>query len=82
MLNDLEDLLDDPHLVATGFWEMHDHPTEGRLRLPANPFEMPAAPPSVRALPPRLGQHTAEVLSEHGFTADEIARLGAGATGG
>jgi len=75
VLNDLEDLLDDPHLVATGFWQMHAHATEGQLRLPANPLEMPAAPPSIRMLPPRLGEHTASVLSEYGFGAAEIETL-------
>ena len=78
VLNDLEDLLDDPHLVETGFWRMRDHPTEGLLRLPANPLEMPAAPPSIRLLPPRLGEHTAVVLAEHGFAAAEIEALAAG----
>ncbi|MEH3143829.1 MAG: CoA transferase [Methylobacterium frigidaeris] len=28
-VNRIEDLLDDPHLVATGFFEAVDHPTEG-----------------------------------------------------
>ena len=75
VLNDLEDLLDDPHLAATGFWQMLEHPTEGRLRLPANPIQMPACPPSIRLLPPRLGEHTAAVLQEHGFDAATIERL-------
>lgn len=75
VLNDLEDLLDEPHLVATGFWEMHTHPTEGVLRLPANPLELPAAPPSIRLLPPRLGEHTVSVLAEYGFAVAEIERL-------
>ncbi len=75
VLNDLEDLLDDPHLTATGFWRMLEHPTEGALRLPANPIEMPASPPEIRHLPPRLGEHTAEVLREHGFTDADIAAL-------
>jgi crotonobetainyl-CoA:carnitine CoA-transferase CaiB-like acyl-CoA transferase len=75
ILNDLEDLLDDPHLVATGFWQMHVHPTEGAMRLPAIPIEMPASPPEIRRLPPRLGEHTAEVLREHGFSDADIARL-------
>ncbi len=75
VLNDLEDLLDDPHLSATGFWEMRDHPTEGRMRLPANPIQMPDCPPGIRRLPPRLGEHTAEVLREHGIDAAAIERL-------
>ncbi len=71
VLNELEDLLDDPHLAATGFWQMREHPSEGMLRLPANPIEMPAAPPSIRRLPPRLGEHTAEVLAEYGAATEQ-----------
>ncbi|MGI4955263.1 MAG: CaiB/BaiF CoA transferase family protein [Janthinobacterium lividum] len=77
VLNDLEDLLDDPHLVETGFWEMREHPTEGLLRLPSNPLEMPGSPPSIRLLPPRLGEHTGAVLGEYGFDPAEITALAA-----
>jgi len=80
-LNDLEDLLDDPHLVATGFWQTLEHPTEGTLRLPANPIQLAACPPRIRRLPPHLGEHTAEVLREHGFEAETIGRLAGGWTG-
>jgi len=62
VLNDLEDLLDDPHLVATGFWQMFEHESEGAMRLPSNPIALSASPPSIRRLPPRLGEHTEEVL--------------------
>lgn len=31
----LDDLADDPHMQATGFFQSHDHPTEGRIRLTA-----------------------------------------------
>jgi len=75
VLNELEDLLDDPHLAATGFWQMLDHPTEGLLRLPACPIEMHTAAPSIRLPPPRLGEHTREILEDLGFTAEEIGRL-------
>lgn len=75
VLNDLEDLLDDPHLEAIGFWQMLEHRTEGTLRLPANPIAMPDSPPSIRLLPPHLGEHTAEVLREHGFEPDTIRRF-------
>ena len=66
-VNDLEDILDDPHLDAIGFWEMREHPTEGAMRLPAPPLELSASPPSIRRLPPRLGEHTDEVLAEFGL---------------
>ena len=68
-VNSLEDLLDDPHLAATGFWEMHEHPTEGLLRMPASALGLTASPPSIRRMPPRLGEHTEEVLREFGLMA-------------
>jgi crotonobetainyl-CoA:carnitine CoA-transferase CaiB-like acyl-CoA transferase len=76
----LEDLLEDEHLRATGFWSVAEHPTEGRLRLPAPASRFSATPAEVRRLPPRLGEHTREVLAEAGFAAPEIdALLEAGA---
>jgi crotonobetainyl-CoA:carnitine CoA-transferase CaiB-like acyl-CoA transferase len=75
VVNELEDLLDDPHLKETGFWRMMEHPTEGMLRLPSIPIAMSAAEPAIRRLPPRLGEHTAEVMAEFGFDGGEVADL-------
>ena len=72
---DLEDLLHDPHLQSIDFWQMVEHPTEGMLRLPANPIEMSASKPSIRRPPPRLGEHTAEVLLSLGYDTAAIERL-------
>ncbi len=66
VVNNLEDLLNDPHLASIDFWRKIEHPTEGMLRMPANPIEMSATPPTIRRLPPRLGEHTAEVLASIG----------------
>ena len=74
-VNDLEDLLSDPHLESVDFWKIVEHPTEGKLRLPANPIELSDSPPSIRRAPPRLGEHTAEVLRSFGYDPAAIERL-------
>jgi len=79
VVNALEDLPNDPHLKSVDFWSIAQHPTEGALRLPANPVRMSASPPDVTLLPPNLGQHSAQILRECGYSEDRItALLGAG----
>ena len=80
IVNSLESLLTDPHLEATGFWQIMDHPTEGTLRLPGIPAAYSKTPASIRRLPPRLGEHGVEILRESGLDTVEIdALIAAGA---
>jgi crotonobetainyl-CoA:carnitine CoA-transferase CaiB-like acyl-CoA transferase len=63
-MNRLDDLPDDPHLAAVGFFQRFEHPDAGAyfgLRPPVNYARTPA---NIRLHPPRLGQHTEEVLAE------------------
>jgi crotonobetainyl-CoA:carnitine CoA-transferase CaiB-like acyl-CoA transferase len=79
-VHDLQSLLQDPHLVKTGFFAAADHPTEGAIRsmrVAATWSDTPAVP---ERLAPRLGEHSREILSEAGFSAEEIMRLEAEGT--
>ncbi|KDP87844.1 acetyl-CoA acetyltransferase [Cupriavidus sp. SK-3] len=74
-VNQLAELVDDPHLRATGFFDMLDDPAMGTLRFPGAPvrFDGERAAP---ALPPRLGEHTRGLLGEAGLTTQQIDELG------
>lgn len=74
-MNDLEDLLEDPHLVATELVSIVEHPTEGPIRSLRYPSRWSDTQPEAGGPCPRLGQHTAEILTEVGFSADDVERL-------
>lgn len=74
-VNNVQNLLNDPHLRETEFITWTDHPTEGRVRSTRSPVrwqgdEGPAVQPA-----PALGQHTREVLEAAGCTRQEISSL-------
>ncbi len=48
--------------------------------VPTSPYRLSASPATIHSMPPRLGQHTDEVLAEYGFSKEEIAQLRAGGT--
>jgi crotonobetainyl-CoA:carnitine CoA-transferase CaiB-like acyl-CoA transferase len=74
-MHDLESILQDPHLVATDFFPVVDHPSEGQIRsMKVSATWSDTAVKSTR-LAPRLNEHGTEILREAGFSADEIAAL-------
>jgi crotonobetainyl-CoA:carnitine CoA-transferase CaiB-like acyl-CoA transferase len=74
-VNSLEDLLDDEQLVASGFWRMEEHPSEGTVRMTDPPIRFSNNPSEIRRMQPKLGQHSREILTESGFAEAEIEAL-------
>jgi crotonobetainyl-CoA:carnitine CoA-transferase CaiB-like acyl-CoA transferase len=60
-VNTIDDLFDDPHLKAVGFFSEMEHPTEGTLKVARFPIEFSKTPADVRRLAPNLGEHTNEL---------------------
>ena len=74
-LHSPDTLLADPHLEATGFFSVVDHPSEGRLREMAVPSTWSVSQPRPTGHAPRLGEHSIEVLREIGYDDQHIAAL-------
>jgi crotonobetainyl-CoA:carnitine CoA-transferase CaiB-like acyl-CoA transferase len=70
--NPLE-LIDDPQLLARGFLKPIDHPDFGRINFPvgalASMFQQ------AMSIAPTLGESTALILDELGYSVSEIHRL-------
>lgn len=71
----LESLMDDPHLKETGFFEVVDHPTEGKIRTMKLANKAGGGARSDYGPAPKLGQHTREILREAGYTDAQIESL-------
>jgi len=60
----LGEALDDPQTEINQMLCPVDHPYLGQINLVGSPVHLSAAPLAVRHMPPRLGEHTDEVLNE------------------
>jgi crotonobetainyl-CoA:carnitine CoA-transferase CaiB-like acyl-CoA transferase len=76
-VNTLEQVMDDPHLDAVGFFRHMRHPSEGEIVVPDVPIRFAETPAAIDRLQPRLGEHGREILRELGMSTGEIEALAA-----
>jgi len=74
-IHDYAQVFADPQVVAREMAVPVDHPTLGRIRTLGTPVKMSETPLQVGRRAPLLGEHTAQVLREHGFTEDDMRPL-------
>jgi crotonobetainyl-CoA:carnitine CoA-transferase CaiB-like acyl-CoA transferase len=74
-LHTLETIFEDPHLKAVNMFEWTEHPTEGRVRRVAVPTTWTDSQPTPGRPAPQLGEHSAEILKELGYSDAEISSL-------
>ena len=70
-----EDLVNDPHLLATGGLAPITLPDGRQANTILCPLTLGGVRPGVRLNPPKLGEHTDELLSELGYDDAAITRL-------
>jgi len=75
-INNIEQVFEEPQVIARGMRIELDHPLAGKVPLVASPMRFSATPLNYEAPPPTLGQHTDEILRGMlKLSAADIAKL-------
>jgi len=76
VVNDLNELADDPQMRANDYIVEFDHPQHGPTEMVGIPIQLSETPGGVRTPAPELGQHTEEILLDVlGYDWERIADL-------
>ncbi len=76
VVQNIQDLRDDPQLAQREFWVELDHSEIGPLALEGHQFRLSSIPHRPRFSRPEMGEHNARVLGEIlGLSEQEVARL-------
>jgi formyl-CoA transferase len=74
-INTLKEVVEDPHVEHRGMIVSVDHPDAGTVRSPNHPIKYSVVKPEMRRAAPLLGQHNEEVLTDLGYSENEIEEL-------
>ena len=70
-----DQVFNDPHLAEREFFWDGGHPTLGQVRQLGSPMRLAETPTRRDSAGPSLGQHSAQVLAEVGYSADQFKEL-------
>jgi formyl-CoA transferase len=75
-INTIPEVFQHPQAEARELVQAAEHPTAGTVRFPGFPYKFSETPAAIRRPPPRLGEHTEEVLRDLlGYSAEEVSVL-------
>jgi crotonobetainyl-CoA:carnitine CoA-transferase CaiB-like acyl-CoA transferase len=74
-VNSLEQTFKDPQILQDEMVVKLKHPLAGEIKVLRTPINLSSTPLKIKAPPPLLGEHTEEILLEHGLSMNEIQQL-------
>ena len=74
-INDVEDMINDPHVKHREMVVEQEHPVEGKITTVGIPFKFYGTPGEIRSPAPTLGQHTEDVLRGLGYNNQDMEEM-------
>lgn len=74
-VQNIDEVLNDPQIVARQMVIEQDHPVLGKVKLPNLPFNFSGCNTTVTVPAPLMGQHNRSIATELGYSEDDIAAL-------
>ncbi|WP_434362511.1 CoA transferase [Parasalinivibrio latis] len=74
-IKDFREASEDPQVRHLGMITHYRHPTAGDVKTVAPPVSMSETPATIERPAPLIGQHSIEILREHGVTEEAIEKL-------
>jgi len=74
-VQNIEEVLADPQIIARNMVIEQDHPVLGKVRLPNLPFNFSECNTLTTVPAPLMGQHNRSIAAELGYSADDIETL-------
>ena len=72
----IQQVADDPHLNARGYFVEVEHPIIGKAKIPGIPFQLSETPGAVERPSPLVGEHNELILGKYlGISREEIKKL-------
>ncbi len=73
--NEYEDVENDPQVAWNKMILTMEHPVAGQIRTLSHPVRYDGKAPAIRMNPPRLGEHSEEILESIGYTTEEVKQM-------
>jgi crotonobetainyl-CoA:carnitine CoA-transferase CaiB-like acyl-CoA transferase len=76
VVNSIDDLPNDPQVIANQYIVDYDHPVAGKTQLMGVPVNLSKTPGDARGRAPELGEHSETILTDLlGYSWEEVAKL-------